>query len=172
MPQLRRTLHAMLDLSRHQMSSWPLQGATPGGLAAGFKRIYKRGRQSAKTARHNPSPENLHEWRKKAKDLGYAFELIENLCPGNVSRMIRRTNALTDALGDNHDLFLLLQAMRREHQSRPDGDFLKLSNRITARRAKLRKRAFKFGAKIYAERPAQFEKCIARLLQRRRNNHD
>jgi CHAD domain-containing protein len=163
-PALRRTVRRMLDDSRVTIESWPVAKTTPMTLAAGLKRIYKQGRSAFKTACKNPSPENLHEWRKKAKMLGYGFELIERLVPKSISRTMRLCQTLGDALGDDHDLFLVLQALARENQSQPDRDYAGLARRISAKRAKLQKQALKLGKRVYSEKPRAFARRLDRHL--------
>ena len=167
-PDLRRTVRGMLDDSRGTIGSWPLNKTTPTILAAGLKRIFKQGRTAFKTAGRNPSTENLHEWRKKAKALGYGFELIACLVPKKVSKNVRRCGALGDALGDDHDLFMVLQALAGEHQSQPARDYAGLARRISAKRAKLQKQAFKLGKMVYSERPRAFAKRLDRSLDHAR----
>jgi CHAD domain-containing protein len=163
-PALRRTVRGMLADSRGTIRSWPLQKTTPGMLAAGLKRMYKQGRSACKTACKNPSPENLHEWRKKAKALGYGFELIECLVPKKMSRTMRLCQTLGEVLGDDHDLFMVLQALARENQSQPARDYAGLARRISAKRAKLQKQAFKLGKIVYSEKPRAFAKRLDRHL--------
>jgi CHAD domain-containing protein len=165
-PALRKTVRAMLDASRQSLAALPLRKTTTKNLAASLKRIYQRGRAAFKTARQSPTPVHLHEWRKKAKSLGYGLDLIQGLGPAKLSRLIRCSNALTEALGDDHDLFLVWSALRKEHQANPAGDFGPLAGRITRKRAKLQKRAFKLGAKLYGGKPAGFQQRLERYLRR------
>jgi CHAD domain-containing protein len=167
-PALRKAVRAMLDVSRQSLASWPLRKATAEDLAAGLKRIYKQGRAAFKTARASPTPGHLHEWRKKAKSLGYGLELIKGLGPAKLARMVRGSDALADALGDNHDLFLVLRSLRLENRASPAGDFTPLARRISRKRAKLQERAFKLGGKLYGEKPGGFEQRLDRYLRRAR----
>ena len=164
-PALRHTVRAMLDVSRQSLATWPLRKATSEDLAAGLKRIYKQGRATFKTARSSPTPGHLHEWRKKSKSLGYGLELIKGLGPAKLSRMIRRSDALTEALGDDHDLFMVLSALNQEHKAAPAADFRPLARRISAKRARLQKRAFKLGGKLYGEKPVSFEQRLDGYLR-------
>jgi CHAD domain-containing protein len=168
-PALRKPVRAMLDVSRQSLAAWPLRKATAEDLAAGLKRIYKQGRAAFKIARASPTPGHLHEWRKKAKSLGYGLELIKGLGPAKLAGMIRGSDALTQALGDNHDLFLVLRSLRLEHRAAPAGDFAPLARRISRKRAKLQARAFKLGQKLYGEKPGVFEQRLDRYLRRARN---
>jgi len=165
-PALRKTVREMLDVSLRNLASWPLRKATAGNVAASLKRIYKQGREAFKTARKSPTPGHLHEWRKKAKSLVFGLELIGRLGAGKLARMAREGDVLTEALGDDHDLFMVLNALRLEHRSHPAGDFGALARRISLKRAKLQKRALKLGGKLYGEKPRAFEERLDRHLRR------
>jgi CHAD domain-containing protein len=170
-PALRQTVRAMLDVSRQSLVAWPLRQATAKDLAASLKRIYKQGRLAFKAARKSPTAEHLHEWRKKAKSLGYGLELIKGFGSGKLARRIRCSDTLTEALGDDHDLFMVLRALRLEHRSHPADDFAPLSRRISLKRAKLQKRAFKLGQRLFGEKPGSFEQRLDRYLRRARKNN-
>jgi CHAD domain-containing protein len=167
-PALRKTVRALLDVSRQSLASWPLRKATAEDLASGLKRIYKQGREAFKAARKSPTPGHLHAWRKKTKSLGYGLELIKNLGSGELSKMIRCSDILTVALGDDQDLFMVLRALDKEHRSNPASDFNRLANRISLKRAKRQKRAFKLGEKVYGEKSGGFEKRLDRYLRHAR----
>jgi CHAD domain-containing protein len=155
-PALRRAVRQMLSVSRESLASLPMSRATPRHLAASLRRIYKRGRAALKSARRHATPENLHEWRKQAKILGHGLDLIERLCPKEAGRTITRTGQLCQALGDDHDLFLVLQVLRRENAARPAPDYRRLARRIAAKRGRLQKQAFKLGRKIFGDKPGVF----------------
>lgn len=159
-PALRRAVRRMLDSSRGTIGSWPLNKTTPLTLAAGLKRVYKAGRSAFKTARKTPVAENLHEWRKKAKALGYGFELVECLVPKKFSKRMRLCQELGEALGDDHDLFMVLQALGGANRSQPARDYAGLDRRISAKRAKLQKQAFQLGKTVYREKPRAFAKSL------------
>jgi CHAD domain-containing protein len=165
-PALRKTVRQMLRLSGQNIAARPASKATPRDLARSLKRIYQQGRDAFKTACRRPSPENLHEWRKKVKSLEYGFELIKRLGLHKTSRMLKSAAALSEALGDDHDLFMVETALARENRSRPAPDYRSLAKRICARRAKLQKKSLKLGALIYAEKPGRFRKQLDRCLRR------
>ena len=165
-PALRRAVRQMLSASRETFASLPAARATPDHLTAGLQRVYKRGRDALKTARRKTSPESLHEWRKQAKILGHGLDLIERLCPKKAATMMTRTEELCEALGDDHDLFLVLQVLRREDAARPARDYRRLARLVSAKRARLQKKAFKLGRKIYGEKPGQFRGRLQNWLCR------
>jgi CHAD domain-containing protein len=164
-PALRATVREMLRASRQSIAACNLDRATPADLAAGLRRIYKQGRAAGEKARRHPRPELLHEWRKKAKLLVYGLELIEGLEPANLAKLNAGVNELTEVLGDDHDLFMVLQALRQEHRSLPARDFRPLAKRISVKRAKLEKHAFKIGARVYREKPGHFGEWLDHFLR-------
>jgi CHAD domain-containing protein len=164
-PELRRAVRQMLDASRQIIASWPVHQATFPKVAAGLTRVYKAGKKAFKAASKNPTPENLHQWRKQAKTLGYGLELIQRVGPKKIGKWIKKTEELSESLGDDHDLFLVLDALRQEHAARPASDYGSLSKRIAAKRARLQKRAFKLGTRIFGKRPGAFEKHLQRFLK-------
>jgi len=95
--------------------------------------------------------------------------LIESLGPKKAGVMIQHTSQLCQALGDDHDLFLVLQALRQENAAHPARDYRRLSSRISAKRVRLRKRAFKLGKRIYGQKPAAFERRLEGWLCRKRS---
>jgi hypothetical protein len=72
---------------------------------------------------------------------------------------------LCEALGDDHDLYLVLQALRREDQSHPARDYRKLSKRITAKRDDLQACSFKLGKRIFNQKPGAFAHNLERWLR-------
>jgi len=168
MPALRKTLSAMLQASRQSIGSFPVQNATPSDLAAGLRRIYKQGRSAFKAARRNPTVKNLHEGRKKAKWLGYGFELIEGAHPKEISKWRRSAEELSEALGDDHDLFMVLTALRQAHRAMPGRDFQRLAKRIASKRAQRQKKGLKIAKQLYREKPRAFGEQVDHYLSRAR----
>jgi CHAD domain-containing protein len=166
-PEIRENVRKMLRIASENLAKWPLQKVTPEDLAASIQRIYKRGREAFKTARKKNSPENLHEWRKQSKWLGYGLELIEAYLPRKSSKMIKKVEALSEGLGNDHDLFMVETALAADKHSREAPGYQSLIRSICARRRKLQKKAFKAGCNIYAEKSSHFKKqlddCLAEL---------
>jgi CHAD domain-containing protein len=165
-PVLRKTVRAMLDVSRQELTLRPLPRTRPRDVAAGLKRIYRQGREAFKNARRLGTPDALHAWRKKAKSLGYGLELIRRLGDARLGGMLDCTDDLTEALGNDHDLFMVLRALQQENRHAPAGDYKSLARRIALKRAKLQKRAFKLGRKLYDEKPGPFGRRLDRFFRR------
>ena len=154
--------------ARDRIVDWPLDGKGFGALAPGLARAYRRGRRANRIARKEPSPEHLHEWRKRVKDLWYSVQILEAAGPRRMKKLAKTAHELSELLGDDHDLVVLEQ----QAQGSP-GDFpnetgaeilLDLSER---RRAELQARAFRMAKGLYRDAPAPFVGNIRKRWRKR-----
>jgi CHAD domain-containing protein len=140
--------HADAGLRRLLENGWEDEG-----LPAGLRRLYKRGRGSMRQAKKTGSDGDLHAWRRRAKDLLYALDVI-----GASPRWRTKLRTLTEYLGDDHDL----AGFARHYGPGANRDEPKtLLHRAKKRRARLQKKAFRLGRALFDERPASF---AARIL--------
>jgi CHAD domain-containing protein len=157
-----------LEEARVRSASWKYDSDGFEALRPGLQRLYGRGRRSMRAAAAEPSDEHLHEWRKRAKDLWHALQILRPAAPKRMQARAKRAHRLSDLLGDDHDLAVL-----REHVARtafPAGEEATrtaLLSVIDRRRGSLQRDAFKLGAKVYASRPKSFARSVARRWQKR-----
>jgi CHAD domain-containing protein len=164
LPGIVGVLHA----AELRVETWPLDGADLSTVVAGVTRAYARGRTAFAIARETPEPELLHAWRKRAKDLWYHQRLLTPAWPGVLSAQAEEAHALSELLGDDHDLAVF--AARLADDAPP------LDPRVDARRAELRAlaahrsdelraEATRLGRRVYAEPPKPFAHRLARYLE-------
>jgi len=135
---------------------------TASGWAAigpGLVQSHRRGQQAGRRARQEPSPKNLHEWRKEVKTFWHQLRLVCPKWPAAVRKLTEQLERLGELLGDEHDLALLQQFVT-EHA--PVAEAAALDPLIAARRKKLRGAALKLGARLYAKDPAAAGRQLAR----------
>lgn len=126
-------------------------------IGAGIKRSYGNGRRAWKLALAETVPENLHEWRKQAKELGYQLRLLEPIWPEQLHAAIHELKALGAYLGDDHDLFMLKQTVVDKFAADVDpGEIEVLCGLVEQRQSELRRAATALGARFYAEKPSVF----------------
>jgi CHAD domain-containing protein len=141
----------MLGEARARVADWPLEHDGFEALEPGLQRMYRRGRRDYRALREEVSVEGLHEWRKRAKELWYHHSLLEFVWKPVMSAVADQAHDLSDRLGDDHDLALLL-AWAQEHAEAPPP----LVEAVATRRAALQADAFDLGARLYADRPRVF----------------
>jgi CHAD domain-containing protein len=148
-----------LKAVRSRIDDWTPRRSGWNALEPGLLRSYARGRAGLEHARNRPTTENLHEWRKRTKDLWYHLRLLKPLAPGIVGGAAKDADQLSKLLGDDHDLAVLHATL--EHGT----DDLKVDvdsvlDLIDHRREQLQAEAVALGERLYAERPKAF---VARM---------
>jgi CHAD domain-containing protein len=152
---------ATVQEAREGVKRWKIEGEDWQILKRGLKGIYRSGHQAFVAASEDPTDENLHEWRKRVKDLWYVLDILHPVRPSFTGERGEQAHKLADALGDDHDLAVLRQLL-----SDPDGG---IGDRAAAeailplidgRRSELQRDAFSLGPGVFSERPEDF---VARL---------
>jgi CHAD domain-containing protein len=156
-------IRASLDAAHDRVATWPLpEHADAGMLAPGFERIYKRGRRALKSAERARTDENLHELRKRAKDLWHAAQVLRPASPRRMRRLARRAHKLSDLLGDDHDLAVLHAAARDRYRTLAQGELRLLRGLIERRRRGLQRDALACAERVYARKAKAWARRISR----------
>lgn len=155
-----------LEAARARLADAPLSATDWTPLGDGIRAIYRSGRRAMpETGARAASSESLHEWRKRVKNYLHALEVIvASGRPSPVRRTITTARRLADALGEEHDLALLADALRASAQQE-DRRVAKLLKAIEERRRRLRRRALKAGTRLYAQTPTGMERWLRRSTQ-------
>jgi hypothetical protein len=103
----------------------------------------------------------VHEWRKSVKNLWYQARLLEPAAPSALDPLIETLDHLADALGDDHDLAVLVERLAGDpHRYGGALHAIRAVEIARAEQTVLRRPAFRLGATIYAETPKAF---VARI---------
>jgi CHAD domain-containing protein len=153
--------------ARVRPAGWPFATNGVDALIPGMRRIYRRGRKRMRAARADPTTENLHEARKRVKDLWHAAQILRPAAPKRMKRLAADAHRVADLLGDDHDLAVLRDYVQAHPQWLDDGDRQTLLAAIDRRREKLRRKALKRGKRLYDRSPKAFVKKIERGWRKR-----
>jgi CHAD domain-containing protein len=145
--------------TRKSVEAWSFSKAGWGLVGPGIERSYSRGRNRFRDVRREPTPENIHEWRKRVKDLWYELRLLRDSWPEVISRAGDEAHELSDLLGDHHDLTVLAEDLRGRDGLADDGDEVAaIMSVIEGRQEELLEAAVPVGERLYAESPKSFGK--------------
>jgi CHAD domain-containing protein len=157
-----------IEQARTRTAEWTFETQGFDALEPGLRRVYRRGRKAMRRAQAAPTNENLHEWRKRVKDLWHAEQILRPAAPKKMKKLAKRTHQLADVLGDDHDLAeLRLYAARRRHSFDDRMAQVALLAVIDRRRKVLQDEAFALGPKLYGRKPGQFVRAIGRAWSKR-----
>jgi CHAD domain-containing protein len=163
---------ATIELAQARTPAWAFDDGGFDAISPGLRRIYRRGRKRMRAATKDPSPENLHEWRKRVKDLRHATQIVREAQPKRLKRVSQRAHELADLLGDGHDLSML-RAYAEAHPLCFENEASRQALiAVIDRRCKaLRATALKRGRKLYEPSPKRFVKRIERGWRERAPQH-
>lgn len=148
-----------IETAAQRIPDWPLDADSWKLLEPGLTRGYWRGRAALRRARSSGRAEDVHELRKRVKDLWYQLRLLHDAWPAALEAAAEEAHRLADLLGDHHDLALLAEDLRSREglaNSRAATEAL-----IAERQEELLGEALKLGARLYAEKP----KCMRKRLR-------
>jgi CYTH domain-containing protein/CHAD domain-containing protein len=138
---------------RDEIRDWPLCGDSWKLIAPGLRRSYREGRRGMKLSCRDPCTDNVHQWRKRVKDLWYQLRLVRKAWPQLLDETADRAHELADLLGDHHDLAVLAEDLADR------GDLVRrdeLAALIERRQGELLESALDLGARLFAEKPKAF----------------
>jgi CYTH domain-containing protein/CHAD domain-containing protein len=161
-------LAAELRSAEERVGGWSFSHKGFRAVAPGLERAYRGGGGAYRVALREPTPEHLHEWRKRVKDLWYSVQLLEAANPKRMRKLARTAHELSELLGDDHDLVVLGQHAERYRDAFPDEASLTLLlGAAERRRMELQVRAFGMGSDLYGQRPGKFVRRIERDWRKR-----
>jgi CHAD domain-containing protein len=164
-----RRASGLITETRKRIDDWSLSKSGFKLLADGLERSYRRGHKRFADVRSDPTPENVHEWRKRVKDLWYDLRLLRDTWPPILGEMADQAHELSDLLGDHHDLAVLTEDL--DGRSAMDGDErVVLQALIEGRQEELLEAAVPIGERLYAESPKKFVERL-RAYWRARDGH-
>jgi CHAD domain-containing protein len=160
--KLRRTVSALQDFEE-KIAAWPALPSDAAAATAGIASAYRKGRKAWIRAESRRTPEVLHEWRKRVKDLWYHTRLLSEADPVMMERAAS-LGRLADVLGSRHDLDVLESTVKDDEDLRARLDWPAGRRSIQKLREELDREAFVLGGLIYSEKPAVFETSMRGLL--------
>lgn len=154
-----------LERAYHRFGSWPTDPEARevyghgirdsfDAVRPGLSGTYDAGRQGMVRAFRRSAPGDLHEWRKRAKDLRHQLEFLAPLWPEVVVGTAMTLERLGDILGDDNDMAELMKLLDNRPDLCPDTRerslFRALANQ---RRNDMQMAAEILGRRVYAEKP-------------------
>jgi len=152
---------AALTTARTTVADWPIEHSGFAALGPGLRAVYRTGRARLEKARNNPTTENLHELRKRVKDLGYQIRVLRPAWPRMLKQISSEVKELGDDLSEHHDLSVLREAVLGTPGLDTRTDHLeKILALINRRQWELRFQAMPLGERVYVEKPLAFVRRV------------
>ena len=142
-------LHAL----RARVAGWPLpESGTIADLKPGVRYIYKRGRDANDEAHAKPTTKQLHNLRRRTKDVVHTAQLLDAASP-NAAKIASRGKAVNEMLGEDHDLAVLRSGAAVHAETLSPGHLELLNALIDRRRAAVQREATDQSGLLYNRPP-------------------
>lgn len=152
----------VLSAARDAIAGWPLEYTEFALIQQGLVEYYAKGRRGLHRAYADPTDKHFHEWRKRIKDQWYHTTLLTPAWEDGLGVRKRSLKALSDLVGDDHDLAMFKELSIREPQvfgnQQLQEQVLSLGK---AQQRELRTQAYGLGSLLYAEKPKPFGRRMA-----------
>jgi CHAD domain-containing protein len=148
-----------IEAGRASIRHWSLETDSWKLVGPGLTRTYRQGREEMDRALTDPSTENVHQWRKRVKDLWYQLRILREAWPGPLGESVAQAHELTELLGDHHDLAVLTADLRTRTGL---GDRAPFEAAIARRQSELLDAALAIGRRLYAEKPKAYRRRLKR----------
>jgi CHAD domain-containing protein len=139
-----------------RIADWSLEADSWALVGPGLRRTYRSGRRRLRRTAAEPSDENVHELRKRVKDLWYQLRILQDSWPAVLGATVEEAHGMAEALGDHHDLAIL----REDLQGRGIGEQRVFEQLIERRQRELLDQAMETGRRLYAEKPKPFGRRV------------
>ena len=145
---------------------WTLDQFDCNQLSRAVEASYRRARKALAEATANPSAENFHTFRTRAKTLWYQLRILRPVNPVVLKRLADDLRSLADLLGRAHDLsFLGARLPSGNGKSKWQREGQKLLAIIEVSQSDLQRDAAELAQHFFAERPRDFAARVGSWLQ-------
>lgn len=152
---------AAINTARSKIPDWNVNAIDSTVVVKSLERTYRRARKRYKAVCRISTGEKMHRWRKTAKTFWHQLQLVDRFASKKLCALCRDAERLAKVLGDEHDLFMLLTALREA----TDPDSRAVKHELRQLRAKLTRRALKLGRKTFDLAPSAFHKRLSHCVK-------
>jgi CHAD domain-containing protein len=163
----RHVAEVLSTVNRARVETWPPVPEDFVALGPGLRRIYRAAGRQLTLSLEEPSPERLHEWRKRVKNHWYHVRLLAPCWPEVLVERQESLHRLSELLGDDHDFSMLrlcVEASPKDFGG--EADVALLVEAIELHRTQLVTEAHVLGQKLFAQKPRRFVRRIEEAWNR------
>jgi CHAD domain-containing protein len=146
-----------IEEGHDRIGDWPLGTGSWKLIGPGLGESYRQSRRALKRTLADPEADDVHELRKRSKDLWYQLRIVRGAWPALLGATADQVHDLTDLLGDHHDLAVLGEDLAGRDGIGPTE---LLASLIQLRQRELLSGALDLGKRIYAEKPNTFQRRL------------
>lgn len=149
-PEMLETFGHSMTAARKRARRWVIECDGFDALEPGLRKSYRATRRAMSVVANDPTPEAVHEWRKRVKDHWYHARLLHPMWRQSMKAHGKAADELGDVLGRHHDLEVF--KLKLNEGTLGEANALDVLIGLARRRQKaLEEEAFSIGARLLAE---------------------
>ena len=156
---------ARLGAIVRRVQAWDLSAVGADEMVDAVVRTYRQARRRGRFAFETGEPAALHRLRSRVVDLRYQLAALAPAWPAALNAQAEELNALRDTLGAFNDLEVLAK-FATERGKLPPTALAELTERISSKQGKLKRRAKIEFDRLFGEAPAAFAERLAAYVKR------
>ena len=159
----RASMRRVLGRAKRQLALWTALSEVD-VLRSGLKARYRRARKAFRRAQGNRRMDAVHVLRRRSRELGLDYLLLQSLFPRLQEAGIRRAHRVAQLLGRERELLQLRRIVRRMRHApgeRPAID--RFTANLDASALELHERALRLAAKVYEQGAGRFARHLEEL---------
>ena len=166
LPLSMKQAQGRLAEANDRLAELPIEGSGFDIVGAGLERSYSKARRAFAEAYDEPTDEAFHEWRKGAQAHWRQMTLLARAWPEYLGARASEARTLSQLLGDDHDLAMLVAFVHSEAAAGISGEHAALIEKAARQRqAELREAARPRGARLFTEPPKRLRRSIGAYWQ-------
>ena len=152
--ELRRTARSLRRV-RKRLRKWPVKSKHDRrAIGKGITRSYREARRALAAVQSQPTPERLHDWRKRVKVLSNELKIVGRAVPELATRYLGKVEKLGELLGQIHDLdCVAATAKKHPRWFGSETDCEAVRGLVAEHRVTLEREALALAAGVFAGRP-------------------
>jgi len=156
----------LLEQAGSAIDHWALDQFNSKQICGAVQASYKQARKALAKTTADPTTENFHTFRTKAKTLWYQLRILRPVNPVVLKSLSDDLRSLGDLLGRAHDLSFLSERLRSDHgKSEWQREGHKLLAVIEVSQSDLQRGAAELAEHFFSERPRDFGFRVMSWLQ-------
>ena len=154
--------HSLLNEAKKRLARLRIAGSGFDIVGPGLEACYRGARRAFRIAYDEQTDEAFHEWRKGAQHHWRQMTLLSRAWPGYLGARASEARNLSQVLGDDHDLALLVAFVRSDAAAGITGEqAAAIEKAVRQRQRALRDIAKPRGARLFAEGARSLRRSVA-----------
>jgi CHAD domain-containing protein len=151
--QLLKEIAAKVAMTKDRIYDFSIRHNDFRAFEGGIFRIYRQGKQYLNKASTNPSPELLHDLRKRMKYFWHHVEVLHPIFPGPMKAYAGSLEKITENLGTYHDIQVLQEFLSESEQIQDPVIYEALQEACGAKQSMLLYELWPMAERAYSEEP-------------------